>query len=101
MAFVYNVLGGRALDWVVLSFRAVLHGDPELEQAQVDGQTVLPGDVFRFEVYERLQSTRSPHDFRRRRIPITNKHYFLVDPANHRVLRRPADQLRWRRAEVP
>jgi hypothetical protein len=113
MAMVYRALrvsgdatGGDPLSWIVLSFRSVVRGDPELDQAEIDARVVLHGDVYRFELFERVQTNdpinvyRSPHDFRRRWVPVANKRLFFAEPADLRVLYRPADQVRWRRVEL-
>ncbi len=100
MALVYRVLGGRGVDWVVLSFRTVEHGAPSLSKAQVDAQTILAGDVYAFEVFERIGTSASPYDFRKRWMPISNRQSFFVDPVNRRLLMRPGSRVRWRKAEL-
>ncbi|MCA1684733.1 MAG: hypothetical protein LC745_01855 [Planctomycetia bacterium] len=52
-------------------------------------------------VFERIGPAPSPHDFRERWIPVSNRHSLFVDPVNERVLIRPSGQVRWRKAVLP
>jgi hypothetical protein len=100
MAFTYVVAGGDPNQWFVLSFRRVQPGDPELQKAQIDSSTVLPGIVYRFDIFRADQSTERPSSvsFRKRLLPITSRRFFLVDPNNRLVLQRRATQTVWARA---
>ncbi len=103
MAFIYTVLGGNEDRWFVLSFRSLQGGDTELQQAQVDASTVLPGVVYRFDIFQVDRSTEkpSPSDFRKRLLPIFDRHFFMVDPRNRIVLQRREAQSVWSRAGLP
>jgi hypothetical protein len=105
MAFVYLVLEkdpGLGYKWVVLSFQALFrHRTAELEKAQLDSGMVLHGDVYRFELCPKERINRSPEDFRRRRMPVTSREFFFVDPIYRRVLRRPGGQSHWQVEIIP
>jgi hypothetical protein len=100
MAFTYAVLGGNQNRWFVLSFRSLLAGDTELQKAQIDASTVLPGTVYRFDVFQADESTEKPSvsDFRRRLLPIFDRSFLMVDPRNRIVLQRRDEQPVWSRA---
>lgn len=102
MALTYVVVGGNPNQWFVFSFLQVQNGDPELHRAQIDASTVLPGAVYRFELFQADSSTElpSPASFRKRLLPITDRRFFLVDPQNRLVLQRRADQQLWALAPV-
>jgi hypothetical protein len=102
MAFVYRVVGGSPDSWFVLSFRRLAPGDPELQQAQIDASSVLPGTAYRFDVSRSNASQErvSPSSFRRRLMPLTNRRFLVVDPRNRIVLQRRANQPVWARATL-
>jgi hypothetical protein len=101
MALTYRVLGGNRNSWFLLSFLRVLPGTPELQQAQADAATVLSGIVYRCEIF-RINSTQpsQPSSFRRRLLPINDRHFLFVDPQNRLVLQRRDTQILWTRAIV-
>jgi hypothetical protein len=101
MALTYRVLGGNRNSWFLLSFVRVLPGTPELQQAQADAATVLSGIVYRCEIF-RINSTQpsQPSSFRRRLLPINDRHFLFVDPQNRLVLQRRDTQMLWTRAIV-
>lgn len=86
MALVYKTLGGAKIDWIVLSFRTVRAGNPELEQAQEQAQMTLPGPAYRFEVFSKSTPFIPGQQFRKRRIKITGRVTLFADPHNRRVL---------------
>ena len=90
MALVYKTLGGAKTDWIVLSFRAIAAGNPELQQAQQAAQMILPGDAYRFEVCRTSPSFIPDQQFRKRRIKIKGSVALFADPQNFRVLSREA-----------
>jgi len=97
MAFIYAVLASNPNGRFVLSFLRVQPGDPELQQAQIDTSTVLPGTVYRARLFTASDATElpSPTDFRKRLLPIRDERFLLVDPINRIVLDRPAAQKFW------
>ena len=99
MAFIYAVLADDPNNWFVLSFLRVEPGNQELQQAQIDASTVLPGTVYRADVFSATEATEqmSPTNFRKRLLPIRDEHFLLVDPMNRIVLERPAAQTIWAR----
>jgi hypothetical protein len=99
MAYAYRVLPLTPNDWFVLSFRRLGAGDPELQRAQVDASTVLPGIVFRIDAFRASEKTErvSPTDVRKRLLPITDRRFLIVDPQNRHVLHRRAADALWRR----
>jgi hypothetical protein len=105
MALVYLVLEkdpGLGYKWVVLSFQALFqHRTAELEKAQLNAGVVLHGNVYRFELCPKEKISRSPEDFRRRRMPVTSREFFFVDPVYRRVLRRPSGEGHWREEVIP
>jgi hypothetical protein len=86
MALVYKTLGGKKTDWIVLSFRNVAAGNPELQQAQQQAQMTLPGPAHRFEVFSTSPPFIPGQQFRKRRIKITGRVTLFADPQNRRVL---------------
>jgi hypothetical protein len=86
MNFAYQALGLTKPSWLVLGFRHVTPGDPELLQTQQQAQLTLPGDVYRFDVIRNSASTPVSDDFRRRRFRVQGRVILFVDPRNHRVL---------------
>ena len=87
MALVHKSLGGDAGDWVVLSFKPITAGDPELQQAQQQAQMSLPGHAYRFEVFKNSSAPFIPGtQFRKRRIKITEKVTLFADAQHRRVL---------------
>ena len=102
MAFTYTVLAVNPNQWFVLSFRVLQAGDTELQQAQIDSSTVLSGIVYRLDLFRADATTEqpSPASFRKRLLPITDRHFFLVDPKNRMVLQRRENQVVWARATL-
>jgi hypothetical protein len=102
MAFVYRVVGGHPDSWFVLSFGRMAPGNTELQQAQIDSSSVLPGVVYRFEISRSnvAQEQVSPSNFRRRIMPITDRRLLIIDPRNRIVLQRRVNQPVWARATL-
>jgi hypothetical protein len=102
MAYTYVVVGGNPNVWFVLSFRRLQTGDGELQQAQIDTSTVLPGIAYRLDLFRADETTEqpSPTSFRKRLLPITDRRLFLVDSINRIVLQRKASQAIWARATL-
>jgi hypothetical protein len=95
MNFAYQALGLEKESWLVLGFRRVTPGDPELLQAQQRAQLTLPDDVYRFGVFLNGASTVIPGDFDGIRFgvrfDVRGRVILFVDPRNHRVLLRRED----------
>lgn len=103
MVLAHRILSGNRNDWFVFSFRQVLPGDAEFQAAQADAATVLPGAVYRCDIFRinaQQPSQASPSGFRRRLLPIQGRHFLFVDPQNRLVLQRPENQNLWTRAIV-
>jgi hypothetical protein len=102
MAFTYAVIGGDPNKLFVLSFRRLSTGDSELQQAQIDTSTVLPGTAYRIDLFRADATTeiKSASDFRKRLLPITDRRLFIVDPKSRLVLQRRANQALWARATL-
>ena len=90
MSFAYQALGLSKRNWLVLGFRRVTPGDPELLRAQQQARLTLPGDVYRFDVFLNGASTVIPGDFDGIRFgvrfDVRGRIILFVDPRNHRVL---------------
>jgi hypothetical protein len=100
MALTHRVLGGDRNGWFLLSFRQTLPGDTEFQQAQTDATTVLPGAVYRFDIFRINPQQPSPGDFRRRLLPVNGRRFFFVDPKNRLIVQRRDNQALWTRAIV-
>ena len=70
MDFVYQALGQEKESWLVLGFRPVPPGDPELLQAQQGALITLPDEVYRFDVIRNSTPAPVSDDFRKRRFPV-------------------------------
>jgi hypothetical protein len=88
MDFAYQALGREKESWLVLGFRRVTPGGPELLQAQQEAQLTLPGDVYRFDVIRNSAPAPVSGDVRKRRFSVQGRVILFVDPRNHRVLLR-------------
>jgi hypothetical protein len=82
--------------WVLLSFRAINHGDPELSQAQADSGLILHGPVYRAVLFPPAPLQTAP-DFLFQRMPLKDQVLLLADPLDQRVLVRGESESRWRR----
>ena len=100
MAMVHDTLGGHPTDWLVLSFRHVTPGDPELVPAQQEAQMTLPGRAYRFEVFRRGDPFTPGNQFRKRRIKIEGRVTLLVDPQHRRLLLKEDGQPSWVGKEI-
>jgi hypothetical protein len=103
MAFAYRVLGGDRSTWQVLSFRGVAPGELELQRAQTQARRVLPGLVYRFDVFRMGPGNMpvvSPSSFRRVLVRIVDRHFLLIDPQHRRVLQRIGTTDAWRSADL-
>lgn len=91
MVLAYRVLGAdkqsQKNKHVVLSFRPVPAGDPELQAAQAQAHGTLLFQAYRFEVFPKQKSDPAP-DFRRKRVEVQELYTLFVDPASRRVLQR-------------
>jgi hypothetical protein len=95
---------GERRYWKLFSFRTVARGTPELELAQQQAHTVLPGDVYRFELIEVALDKGKPTDgpvipapsFLKKRIPVDKLLLIFVDPANQRALVQKQGDVLWR-----
>ncbi|HEY0100984.1 MAG TPA: hypothetical protein VGB76_18810 [Pyrinomonadaceae bacterium] len=102
MALAYRILGGTKIDWIVLSFRRVNPGTPELIEAQAEAQLTLPDRVYRFEVFTNpKQETIPGNQFRKRRLAIKGRQTLFVDADNRRVLSKAATAgAKWKGREI-
>ncbi|HVC98758.1 MAG TPA: hypothetical protein VND64_34155 [Pirellulales bacterium] len=110
LAFAYLVLGTDGaghrgskvsldkirLHWKLLSFQVAVRGSPDLEQAQMDAGTILPGSVYRV-VFFPTGPVVDGSEVRKKRIKITQTYSLFVDAANRLVLVREAAELHWRK----
>jgi hypothetical protein len=97
---------GERRFWKLISFRLVSHGTPELELAQQQAQTTLPGDVYRFALLAvALDANGKPTNgpvldapnFLKKRIAVTRKFLVFVDPVNQRALVKEQSETAWRK----
>ena len=88
MNFAYQALGLEMESWLILGFRRITPGDPELLQAQQETQLTLPDAVYRFDVIRNSTPTTVSDNFRKRRFRVQGRVILFVDPRNHRVLLR-------------
>jgi hypothetical protein len=96
----------EACFWKILSFQITPRGTPELQQAQLDAETVLPGlFIYRLELFPvAVDASGIPSpgpvidapDFRKKRIQITEKYTLFADPANRLILLRKEGQPKWK-----
>jgi hypothetical protein len=80
-------------EWLLLSFRTVSPGDPELQAAQAQGGHVLDGHVYRVEacfVGKGDPTVESPRGSRFRRLPLRRRNVFFVSATDPLALRRRA-----------
>jgi hypothetical protein len=91
-------------DWLMLSFRRVSPGDPELQRAQGEAGHVLGGGaVYRLEmcfVGEAAATAPSPAGPRFRRLPVRRRNSFFVSPTDPLALRRRGTDPGWGRARA-
>jgi hypothetical protein len=91
MAFAYKVMGAdkqsQKNKHVVLSFKPVPPGDPELQAAQTQANGSLPFDAYRFELFPKQKADPAP-DFQKRRVEVQELYTLFVDPRSRRVLQR-------------
>jgi hypothetical protein len=103
MALAYRTLGAKnhtaKNKFVVLSFRPVPPGDPELQSAQVQGRGTLLFASYRFEIFPKLKSETVPGNFRRKRVEVQELHTLFVDPQSRRVLHKP-DNGAWQMTQI-
>jgi hypothetical protein len=96
----------EACFWKLLSFQVAPRGIPELQQAQLDAQTVLPSAfVYRLELFPVAVLTngepsegpviRAP-DIHKKRIRITERFILFVDPETRLALLRSDRRPKWR-----
>jgi len=97
IARVYEILGGDRNQYFVVSFRKVSRGDPELQQAQIDGAAVLRGGVYRIDLILSSVEQAHPTDFRRSLLPIRNRQWFFTAPQDGTTLTRPGQAATWSR----
>jgi hypothetical protein len=84
--------------WLVLSFRAIQHGEPELQQAQSQAGAILAGAVYRVDMMKlgpTPQIETDPSKPRRRLIPVQDRRFFFVDPDHQLVLHKRENQSTW------
>ena len=96
---VKNLKHERSL-WTILSFRSTSLGDPELVQAQTSANVVLPGRSYWVVAFLRDKLDRTNPNPRRPRMPITEKYFLFVDPANRLVLVRRDSETTWRQGTL-
>ncbi|MGH9719631.1 MAG: hypothetical protein ACRD8O_05425, partial [Bryobacteraceae bacterium] len=84
--------------WLLLSFRSVPSGEPELQQAQQQAGRILNGPVYRVEacfVGTVDPTVDSPKGPRFRLLPVQQHSFFFVAPQDTRALRRRATDPQW------
>jgi hypothetical protein len=86
MNFAYQALGLPKQRWLVLGFRRVTPGDPELLQVEQEALLTLPDRVYRFDVIRNSTPAPVSDDFLMRRFHVQGRVLLFVDPRNHRVL---------------
>jgi hypothetical protein len=92
--------------WLLLSFRLVASGNPELIAAQQDAGQILSGPVYRVEAcfvgYEKtaLRALPSPKGPRFERLPLQRRQTFFVTAGGLFGLRRRASDPRWSAVET-
>lgn len=93
-------LRGERNQWIVLSFKELTTGDPELTQATIDTGVSPHGPYFRATVFRNGVFSPSPTNFQKRRIEITGRLELIIAPADRKVfLRKPAETA-WRNGVV-
>ena len=100
IARVYELIGGDRNLRIVVSFRRLSAGDPEVQRAQLDTSTVLTGTVYRIDLIQGGAATEQAHptDFRRSLVPIQDRQLFLTAPLGGATLRKRDTQAIWSRA---
>jgi hypothetical protein len=90
MALAYRALDAiqqkQKNNLIVLSFREVLPGDPELLRAQAQAKSTLSFESYRFEIFPAEKAEKSPDDFRKRRVEVKALYTLFVDPRSRRIL---------------
>jgi hypothetical protein len=84
--------------WLLLSFRSVVSGDSELQQAQQEAGHTLGGDAYRVEacfVGSGDPTTASPKGPKFRLLPLTRHNFLFVAPPDSRALRRRDTDPQW------
>jgi hypothetical protein len=84
--------------WLFLSFRAVVAGDAELQQAQLQAGHILVGNVYRVDacfVGDGDPTTASPRGPRLRLLPLRRRTLVFVAPTNARALLKRATDSTW------
>jgi hypothetical protein len=97
-----NVRPTRA-QWLFLSFRSVLPGDPELQTAQNQAGHILKGPVYRVEtsfVGSGDPTSPSPHNPRMRRMPLRRSNFFFASAQDVFALRRRETNAQWGRVRT-
>jgi hypothetical protein len=103
-ARVHWILSGRMnvwptrTQWLILSFRRVSDGNPELQSAQDHAGHVLEGRVYRVEacfVGDGSSITASPRGPRFRRLPLRQRNFFFASPSDPVALRRRDSDTQW------
>jgi hypothetical protein len=98
-----NVSTTRA-EWLLLSFRSVSHGDPELLQAQNQAGFIFDGGVYRVEAcfignVQSDPSIESPKGPRFRLLPLQQHNFLFVSAQDFYALRRRDANPQWGRAK--
>jgi hypothetical protein len=97
--------------WIVLSFGALVVGDPEVAKAGFDTGTNPSGPLYRASVFRAIEPDGTsipftiPANFRKRQIAITGRVELILAPANPPpngplVLLKKPSEMAWRRGEV-
>ena len=101
-----NKLMDERRQWIVLSFKELSNGDPELTQATIDTNTTPAGPFFRATVFRATTDTgqpilyQMPANFQKRRIPITGRRELILAPTDRAVFLKKPEELKWRRGVV-
>ncbi len=102
-AFAYAALKEPRTAWFIFSFRVITPADPEFVRAQAQAATTLQGPIFRLEIFRRLvgPAPASPHDFRRRLLPMNDQRFIFASPLTRQILHRRTNQTTFTALPVP
>ncbi|MBI3863211.1 MAG: hypothetical protein HY290_15070 [Planctomycetia bacterium] len=88
--------------WIVLSFKELAVGDPELTRATLDTGVNPNGSHFRATIFRATNSNlkpipfSTPANFRKRQIPITGRIELILAPTDKTVFLKKPNELKWR-----
>jgi len=86
--------------WIVLSFRELATGDPELTQATIDTGISPNGPFFLATVFRSGAFSSSPANFQKKRIEITGRLELILAPTDRKVFLKKPTEVTWRNGVV-